>query len=155
MERFLPRRLHWYCGHGNWICCGLLSRNLLRLEVRTGTMLLNLPTRNSVSSLRELPQALTGTPTCYIFLCPISGVSDPMDTPFHALVPHGPTREPGLIIISPQGQIRFWDGLGMGLAGGDNFAHFVLDLEEGETMTTLTRSDVRPHFIPFVPGHVP
>ena len=70
-----------------------------------------------------------------------------MDTPFHALVPHGPTREPGLIIISPHGQIRFWDGLGMGLAGGDNFAHFVLDLEEGETMTTLTRSDVRPELI--------
>ena len=70
-----------------------------------------------------------------------------MDTPFHALVPHGTTREPGLIIISPQGQIRFWDGLGMGLAGGDNFAHFVLDLEESETMTTLTRSDVRLDFI--------
>lgn len=66
-----------------------------------------------------------------------------MDIPYHALVPHGPAREPGLIIISPQGQIRFWDGLGMGLAGGDNFAHFVLTMEEGETMTTLTRSDVR------------
>ncbi|KZT70169.1 hypothetical protein DAEQUDRAFT_709105 [Daedalea quercina L-15889] len=88
-------------------------------------------------------QALTGTPTCYIFLCPTSGTSDPMDTPFHALVPHGSSREPGLIIISPRGQIRFWDGLGMGLAGGDNFAHFVLPMEDGETVTTLTRTD--PH----------
>ncbi|EPS98566.1 hypothetical protein FOMPIDRAFT_1061291 [Fomitopsis schrenkii] len=90
-------------------------------------------------------QALTGTPTCYIFLCPMSGTSDPMDTPFHALVPHGPTREPGLIIISPQGHIRFWDGLGMGLAGGDNFAQFELTMEEGETMTTLIRSDSRTY----------
>ncbi|KAH9934994.1 uncharacterized protein B0H18DRAFT_1082732 [Fomitopsis serialis] len=88
-------------------------------------------------------QALTGTPTCYIFLCPTSGTSDPMDTPFHVLVPHGPSREPGLIIISPRGQVRFWDGLGMGLAGGDNFAFSVVEMEDGETVTALTRAD--PH----------
>lgn len=68
-----------------------------------------------------------------------------MVTPFHALVPYGPSREPGLIISSPTGQIRFWDSLGMGLAGGDKFALSSLELDEGENVTTLTRSDVCAH----------
>ncbi|KAH9843032.1 uncharacterized protein C8Q71DRAFT_232214 [Rhodofomes roseus] len=88
-------------------------------------------------------QALTGTPTCYIFLCPTGGTSYPMDTPFHVLVPHGPSREPGLIIISPRGQVRFWDGLGPGLSGGDSFAFSIIEMEDGETVTALTRAD--PH----------
>lgn len=65
-----------------------------------------------------------------------------MVTPFHALVPNGPNREPGLILSSSTGQIRFWDGLGMGLAGGEHFSFTSLNLDEGESITTLTRADV-------------
>ncbi|KAI0957243.1 hypothetical protein AcW1_005700 [Taiwanofungus camphoratus] len=92
-------------------------------------------------------QALTGTPTCYIFLCPQDVFQDAMVTPFHALVPYGPSREPGLIISSPTGQIRFWDSLGMGLAGGDKFALSSLELDEGENVTTLTRSDPKTYIV--------
>lgn len=40
------------------------------------------------------------------------------------------------------GDICFWDGLGMGLAGGENFSLCELGLEPGESVTTLTRADV-------------
>ncbi len=66
-----------------------------------------------------------------------------MTTPFHALVPFGSQREPGLIVSSNIGQIRFWDSIGMGLAGGDNFSFSLLNLESGENVTSLTRADVR------------
>ncbi|TEB36359.1 hypothetical protein FA13DRAFT_1727949 [Coprinellus micaceus] len=61
--------------------------------------------------------------------------------PFHALVPHGASQEPGLILLSHSGHVRFWQSIGMGLAGGENFAPFDLNLREGESVTNLTRVD--------------
>lgn len=65
-----------------------------------------------------------------------------MSTPLHALVPYGPTREPGLILVTPGGHVRFWDSLGIGLAGGDHFSSLSLDLADDERVSTLTRADV-------------
>ncbi|EKM55617.1 uncharacterized protein PHACADRAFT_256352 [Phanerochaete carnosa HHB-10118-sp] len=85
-------------------------------------------------------QALTGTPTCYIFPCPQD--LDPLaDTALHALVPYGPTREPGLILLTPGGILHFWDSLGMGLAGGEPSSRSNLPLTADERVTTLTRAD--------------
>ncbi|KAI0331109.1 hypothetical protein GY45DRAFT_1322812 [Cubamyces sp. BRFM 1775] len=105
-----------------------------------------------VASLRtcfvwKYSQALTGTPTCYIFGCPREAYPPPMATPFHALVPFGSQREPGLIICSNIGQIRFWDSIGMGLAGGDNFSFTLLELEEGENVTNLIRADAQTFIV--------
>ncbi|KAH9900978.1 Non-repetitive/WGA-negative nucleoporin C-terminal-domain-containing protein [Cubamyces lactineus] len=105
-----------------------------------------------VASLRtcfvwKYSQALTGTPTCYIFGCPREAYPPPMATPFHALVPFGSQREPGLIICSNIGQIRFWDSIGMGLAGGDNFSFTLLELEEGENVTNLVRADAQTFIV--------
>ncbi|EMD38365.1 hypothetical protein CERSUDRAFT_113529 [Gelatoporia subvermispora B] len=86
-------------------------------------------------------QALTGTPTCYIFVCPQDVDPTAMATPLHALVPYGSSREPGLVLISPSGNVRFWDNIGMGLAGGDNGLSLSLNLNDSEIVTTLTRSD--------------
>ncbi|TFY77168.1 hypothetical protein EWM64_g6840, partial [Hericium alpestre] len=61
--------------------------------------------------------------------------------PFHAFVPYGITREPGLILISASGDIRFWDSISIGLAGGEHFQKTQLELEAGENVTSLTRSD--------------
>lgn len=84
-------------------------------------------------------QAIKGTPTCYIFVCPPEDeISHP---PFHALVPHGVSQEPGLILLSHSGHIRFWQSIGIGLAGGDNFSTFDLDLNEGDSVTNLLRID--------------
>ncbi|EJF65900.1 hypothetical protein DICSQDRAFT_49916 [Dichomitus squalens LYAD-421 SS1] len=86
-------------------------------------------------------QALTGTPTCYIFSCPLDVSPPPMTTPFHALVPFGAQREPGLIISSNIGQVKFWDSIAMGLAGGDNYTFLLLGLQTGENVTSLARAD--------------
>ena len=86
-------------------------------------------------------QAMTATPTCYIFSCPRDVKQS--GPPLHALVPYGPSREPGLILVSPSGEVRFWYGIGIGLAGGDNYSTTTLTLSAGEYVTNLVRSDVR------------
>ncbi|KAI0054126.1 hypothetical protein FA95DRAFT_1530133 [Auriscalpium vulgare] len=83
-------------------------------------------------------QALSGVPTCYIFSCP---PDYSQRAPFQAFVPYGVSREPGLILLSSSGEIRFWDSIGIGLAGGEHFNKTQLELESGETATSLTRSD--------------
>ncbi|KAF7796965.1 hypothetical protein EIP86_008153 [Pleurotus ostreatoroseus] len=90
-------------------------------------------------------QALTGTPTCYIFPCPQDAIRLPMDTPLHALVPFGSAREPGLILISPAGLVHFWDSLGMGLAGGTPSSMSSLSLDEEERVTAFTRADTQSY----------
>ncbi|EGO21494.1 hypothetical protein SERLADRAFT_451525, partial [Serpula lacrymans var. lacrymans S7.9] len=81
-------------------------------------------------------QALKSTPTCYIFACPVDN-----SCPHHALVPYGQSREPGLILVSLRGEVRFWDSIGIGLAGGEHFSTTHLELKEGESISSLIRSD--------------
>ncbi|KAG6900855.1 hypothetical protein C0993_009973 [Termitomyces sp. T159_Od127] len=84
-------------------------------------------------------QALKGTPTCYIFSCPQE--PNQFQPPFHALIPHSTSREPGLILLSVDGTIRFWDSIGIGLAGGDHYVTIQLDIAPGESVTNFLRSD--------------
>ncbi|TFK29976.1 methyltransferase type 11 [Coprinopsis marcescibilis] len=84
-------------------------------------------------------QAIKGVPTCYIFHCPTE--TDNVHPPFHVLVPKGISEEPGLVLLSHSGQIRFWESIGIGLAGGDNFATMYLELGEEEHVTNLERVD--------------
>ncbi|KAJ7905514.1 Non-repetitive/WGA-negative nucleoporin C-terminal-domain-containing protein [Mycena olivaceomarginata] len=85
-------------------------------------------------------QAVKGTPTCYIFSCPED--QDRSNPPFHELVPYTSAREPGLILVSLSGEIRFWDSIGIGLAGGQNYSSTDLDLSPDEVVTNLLRVDV-------------
>lgn len=86
-------------------------------------------------------QALKGIPTCYIFACPWDQTCT--DPPFHGLFPHGPlSSEPGLVLISHSGEIRFWDNIGIGLAGGEHYSKTNLGLTDGELVTDLLRADV-------------
>ncbi|KAG6907355.1 hypothetical protein DXG01_009239 [Tephrocybe rancida] len=64
-----------------------------------------------------------------------------LQAPFHALIPHNTSREPGLILLSTDGQIRFWDSIGIGLAGGDHYVTIQLDLGADESVTNFLRSD--------------
>jgi nuclear pore complex protein Nup133 len=53
------------------------------------------------------------------------------------------SREPGLILVSAGGKIRFWESIGTGLAGGENFtASSLEDMEHDEMVTNLVRADV-------------
>ncbi|TFY72665.1 hypothetical protein EVG20_g323 [Dentipellis fragilis] len=87
-------------------------------------------------------QALSSVPTCYIFPCP---VDRSQTAPFHAFVPYGVSREPGLVLVSSSGEIRFWDSISIGLAGGEPFSRSQLELEAGETASSLSRSDLQTY----------
>jgi nuclear pore complex protein Nup133 len=76
---------------------------------------------------------------CYIFKCP---PSTQRTTPHHILIPHSLNREPGLVLISVDGEIRFWDSIGIGLAGGDHYSTTRLNLNADELITFVARRDV-------------
>lgn len=89
---------------------------------------------------QERVQAVKGTPTCYIFSCPQS--TESRSPPFHGLIPYTTSREPGLILVAPSGEVRLWDSIGIGLAGGKNYSTVDLGLSDDEEVTNLIRSDV-------------
>ncbi|KAK0500496.1 hypothetical protein EDD18DRAFT_1307884 [Armillaria luteobubalina] len=87
-------------------------------------------------------QAIRGTPTCYIFRCPAD--DEQTSPPFYSLIPYNSystAREPGLILMSPCGEIRMWASIGIGLAGGDHFSSVMLGLSPDEFVTNLIRVD--------------
>ncbi|KAJ6630853.1 hypothetical protein B0H10DRAFT_2160229 [Mycena sp. CBHHK59/15] len=90
-------------------------------------------------------QAVKGTPTCYIFSCPQD--YDRINPPFHELVPYASSREPGLILVSPPGEVRFWDSIGIGLAGGQNYTTTDLGLSSDEVVTNLIRADPQTYIL--------
>ncbi|KAJ7449858.1 hypothetical protein FB451DRAFT_741132 [Mycena latifolia] len=90
-------------------------------------------------------QAVKGTPTCYIFACPQD--YERTNPPFHELVPYTTAREPGLILVSLSGQIRFWDSIGIGLAGGQNYSTTDLGLSSDEVVTNLVRADPQTYIV--------
>lgn len=93
-------------------------------------------------------QELAGIPTCYIFPCP---VDTSQAAPLYAFVPFGSSREPGLILASQSGEIWFWNSIGVGLAGGEQYSKIILELQPNENVNSLTRLDVRfsPTFFMF------
>ncbi|KAJ3755523.1 hypothetical protein EV360DRAFT_96127 [Lentinula raphanica] len=89
--------------------------------------------------------AVKGIPICYIFTCPYD--VQYTNPPFHSLVPWGSGREPGLILVSTGGEIRFWDSVGIGLAGGDRYSTTNIGLRQGETVTALKRVDTQTYVV--------
>ncbi|KAF9075250.1 hypothetical protein BDP27DRAFT_40146 [Rhodocollybia butyracea] len=87
--------------------------------------------------------AVKGIPTCYIFTCPHD--YDQTSPPFHSLVPWGSGREPGLILISTAGEVRFWDSVGIGLAGGDRYSTTYLGLDSEDIVTGFKRIDTQTY----------
>lgn len=82
-------------------------------------------------------KVIKGIPTCYIFGCP-QGSSPP----FHGLFPYDSVREPALVLLSNLGEMRFWDSIGIGLAGGDFYSTTNLGLRGDELVTDFLRLDV-------------
>lgn len=97
-------------------------------------------------------QELAGIPTCYIFPCPV----DPSQAaPLYAFVPYGGSREPGLILTSQSGEMWFWNNIGVGLAGGEQYSKILLELESNENINSLMRLDVRSFCAIFMFAQVP
>ncbi|KAF5377077.1 hypothetical protein D9757_007737 [Collybiopsis confluens] len=94
--------------------------------------------------------SVKGIPTCYIFTCPYD--YNQINPPFHSLVPWGSGREPGLILVSTAGEVRFWDSVGMGLAGGDRYSTIHIALASEDIVTGLKRIDTQIYVISTATG---
>jgi nuclear pore complex protein Nup133 len=77
-----------------------------------------------------------------MFPVPSPDPSSPyLTVPLASLLPFGANREPGLILVSSSGEVRFWDSIGTGLAGAERFSSARITLAENETVTGLERVD--------------
>ncbi|CDZ97230.1 Nuclear pore complex, Nup133 component (sc Nup133) [Phaffia rhodozyma] len=84
-------------------------------------------------------------PTLYPFPLPSSS---PLALNLAHLVRHPSGREPGVLTISPQGEIRFWEGVSLALVdGGERFVEgMVANLSEGEKVEIV--KEVEPgHYV--------
>jgi hypothetical protein len=87
-----------------------------------------------------------GSSTCYIFPNPEPSSSTskiPSAPPMASLVPRGASREPGLILCSAAGEIRFWSNIATGLTGGEHFQAANISLSTSEVIVQLCRCEVR------------
>ncbi|KIY43404.1 hypothetical protein FISHEDRAFT_52783 [Fistulina hepatica ATCC 64428] len=86
-------------------------------------------------------QAVKGIPTCYTFRCPRDEFIENSDLSpaYHALLPHGHGREPGLVLMSATGLVHFWENISIGLAGGEHYFKTSLSLADDEVVTSLIR----------------
>jgi hypothetical protein len=72
----------------------------------------------------------------------------------YAFVPYSSSREPGLILASQSGEVWFWNNIGVGLAGGEQYSKVLLELQSNEIVNSLTRLDVRPSNFVFMFAYV-
>jgi len=83
--------------------------------------------------------------TCYIFPAPQAEVQGTISydaLPVATLVSNGVSQEPGLIVGSATGEIRFWDNISTGLSGADNYHSVLLPLLDGERLSSLYSCEV-------------
>jgi nuclear pore complex protein Nup133 len=75
-----------------------------------------------------------------MFPVPAPDPSSPyLTVPFASLLPFGASREPGLILVSSSGEVRFWDSIGTGLAGAERFSTTRIALAENESVNGVER----------------
>ncbi|CAH7685697.1 Non-repetitive/WGA-negative nucleoporin C-terminal-domain-containing protein [Phakopsora pachyrhizi] len=87
-------------------------------------------------------------PTCYSFPCPSSKTSSVIvqtlaPLPFAALIVYSSSnssrtkREPGILLVSPTGELRAWDSLSLALSGVDKYATVQIQLRDAELVRCL------------------
>ncbi|KAG0146483.1 hypothetical protein CROQUDRAFT_671107 [Cronartium quercuum f. sp. fusiforme G11] len=86
-------------------------------------------------------------PTCYVFPCPISRTESVLvntlaPLPLACLISHSSSsthtrREPGLLLVSPTGELRVWDSLSLALSGVDKYATVQVQLHDSELVRCL------------------
>lgn len=103
-------------------------------------------TRDSLYFIQSMPsygsslqQTSYASPTLYPFPLPSS-----TSLCLTQLVRRPAGREPGVLIVSPKGQVRFWDGISQALvAGGDRFIEGTVgSLSDGEEVSSISEIEV-------------
>ncbi|KAG8888995.1 hypothetical protein FRB98_006259 [Tulasnella sp. 332] len=79
-------------------------------------------------------------PTCYIFPTPRDvSVEHSRLTPVAEFVPYDGAREPGLLVASPSGEIRYWESINAGLSGAEKYHKSQVNLEHTEYVKAIYR----------------
>lgn len=89
--------------------------------------------------LRVSQKSYSSSPTLYAFPLPASSAL------CHSqLVRHPAGREPGVLAVSPQGEVRFWEGVSQALVGGGErfVSGEVLGLADDELVTDINEAEV-------------
>lgn len=99
---------------------------------------------SSLGSRRVRQQkSYSSSPTLYAFPLPATSAL------CHSqLVRHPAGREPGVLAVSPQGEVRFWEGVSQALVGGgERFVQGeVVGLADDELVTDIKEAEVSPIF---------
>lgn len=92
-------------------------------------------------------------PTCYSFANPTSSSSSSsmtvsyLDTAFSALVPRPNNREPGLIVVTAAGALRFCESVASLTTASERFNQLTVPIGSGETVTALHRCSTTSYVI--------
>lgn len=112
------------------------------VDTLTGFSLVSLPEETFVwnhSSTSSAP------PACYIFPNPASSLSA-KDLPLSSFVPYQSSQEPGLMLISTTGDLRFWVNVSLGLTGGESYYRVRVPVSTSERVLQIHRIEVRRSF---------
>jgi hypothetical protein len=84
-------------------------------------------------------QRTNASPTCYTFPSPSQNrTSDPVLADFFT----GSSSEPGVIMITPEGEIRTWENISLGLGNLDRYLETDLELGEDDAVDKLYKLNV-------------
>ncbi|EGG12188.1 uncharacterized protein MELLADRAFT_89359 [Melampsora larici-populina 98AG31] len=102
-------------------------------------------------------------PTCYVFPCPISRTESVLvntlaPLPLASLISISSTstytrREPGLLLVSPTGELRAWDSLSLALSGVEKFATIQVQLHDAELVRCLQPLPSSPYSFVLATSH--
>lgn len=92
----------------------------------------------------EAVQRTNASPTCYTF--PAGSDSSSYSRSSHPVLADfftGSGAEPGVVIVSPDGEIRVWENMSLGLGNLDRFQSAKLELGQDDLVDSLWKLDVR------------
>ena len=78
---------------------------------------------------------------CYIFPNPASP-SEGSHLPLGCFVPRPRLQDPGFLLASPSGSIRYWTSISLGLTGGERYQSAQVSLGPTEVVTKLVHLEV-------------
>jgi hypothetical protein len=84
-------------------------------------------------------QRTNASPTCYTFPSHQNRTSDPVLADFFS----GSSSEPGILMITPEGEVRCWENISLGLGNIDRFQETYLELSEDDAVDKLCKISVR------------
>lgn len=96
-----------------------------------------------VPDVLNVAQRTSASPTTYSFPAPSPSYGVSLaQPPILASLHHSDSGEPGMILVSPTGEVRFWESMSLTLANADRYQRVQLDLGEDSFAEHIWAIDV-------------